>query len=290
MLVIVNKSGQLSNRLSIFAHLIKFSLEHGASVYNPSFDEYAYLFEGTGKGLLIKDLAPRHFFDQHSLTRSVAFRVARKLSIILPGIPCLRRYFVSIVLKNDEDRFALDSPENIQLLKSGKIFFLSGWLFRNQNLAEKHSDFIRGYFRPVQKHLANIERTIHPIRKKFRTLVGIHIRRGDYKMFQNGIYYYDVEQYKTVMENIASVFCENEIAFLICSNEDIDLNTFRGQNVFKGPGHAVEDLYSLAACDYIAGPPSTFTMWASFYGKKPLYMIKNIADIPTCDSFRIINI
>ena len=30
------------------------------------------------------------------------------------------------------------------------------------------------------------------------------------------------------------------------------------------------DLYGLAACDYIIGPPSTYSHWASFWGKGPL--------------------
>ena len=34
---------------------------------------------------------------------------------------------------------------------------------------------------------------------------------------------------------------------------------------------AVGDLYALARCDYIMGPPSTYTQWASFYGNAPLF-------------------
>ena len=32
-------------------------------------------------------------------------------------------------------------------------------------------------------------------------------------------------------------------------------------------------MYSLAECDYIVGPPSTFSTWASFYGNVPIYRI-----------------
>lgn len=41
-----------------------------------------------------------------------------------------------------------------------------------------------------------------------------------------------------------------------------------------GLGHFIEDMYTLAECDYIFGPPSTYTMWASFYGKRPLQKIR----------------
>jgi len=30
-------------------------------------------------------------------------------------------------------------------------------------------------------------------------------------------------------------------------------------------------IFSFAKCDYIVGPPSTFTSWASFYGDVPVY-------------------
>jgi hypothetical protein len=41
-------------------------------------------------------------------------------------------------------------------------------------------------------------------------------------------------------------------------------------NVTWGSGHLVEDMYAFAGCDYLVGPPSTFTTWASFYGQVPL--------------------
>ena len=40
----------------------------------------------------------------------------------------------------------------------------------------------------------------------------------------------------------------------------------------------IEDLYALSICDYILGPPSTFSMWASFYGGVPLRFIKHSND------------
>lgn len=36
-----------------------------------------------------------------------------------------------------------------------------------------------------------------------------------------------------------------------------------------------EDLFSLSKADYIIGPPSTFSAWASLYGTVPLYFIES---------------
>jgi hypothetical protein len=62
-------------------------------------------------------------------------------------------------------------------------------------------------------------------------------------------------------------------AFFICSNEVIDRNNFEKLLVLSEERHFMVDLYSLAACDVIIGPPSTFSQWAAFYGEKILRMI-----------------
>ncbi len=62
-------------------------------------------------------------------------------------------------------------------------------------------------------------------------------------------------------------------AFLIASDENVCHKDFSGMTIRQAPGHELEDLYCLAECDYIVGPPSTYSAWAAFYGKKPLYQI-----------------
>ena len=57
---------------------------------------------------------------------------------------------------------------------------------------------------------------------------------------------------------------------LVCSNASPPASAFAGCDVSAGIGHLVEDLYALARCDYLVGPPSTYTAWASFYGQVPL--------------------
>jgi hypothetical protein len=68
-----------------------------------------------------------------------------------------------------------------------------------------------------------------------------------------------------------------KIAYVICTNEK-NISFVAGGNftIFNEERHFVEDLYLLSKCDYIMGPPSTFSGWASFYGNVPLYMLKEI--------------
>jgi len=47
MIIIAEKYGGLCNRLLMFAHFIGWGIEHGITIANPAFDEFAAYFEGT---------------------------------------------------------------------------------------------------------------------------------------------------------------------------------------------------------------------------------------------------
>ena len=288
MLIPSEKPGQLANRLTILSHFIAFSMEYDVTVMLHLLDEYTYFFEGPQKGLKIKGIKISHCIDAFKLTRTLLFYFFEKLSRFmrksgLSNLPFIKTIYV----KTDATEFIMNSTQNLPELTSKKLFFLSGWSFRTKNLMEKHRDFIINYFKPLKIYRDSAENVILPLKNKFKTVVGIHIRRGDYKNFLYGKYFYEFETYKNAMENIAEIFGHDSTAFVICSNEDIDLDFFSGLNVVKGPGHFVADLHSLSLCNYIAGPPSTFSMWASFYGNKPLWQIENTEHTPRVESFRV---
>ena len=65
-----------------------------------------------------------------------------------------------------------------------------------------------------------------------------------------------------------------QVRFLICTNETFDPVIFKGLNILYQQGNDIlVDLYGLSCCDYLMGPPSTFSQWASFYGKVPLKLL-----------------
>ena len=75
--------------------------------------------------------------------------------------------------------------------------------------------------------------------------------------------------------------------YLLCSDEPINIGNFQGLPIKTGNNHLIEDLYSLAACDYIMGPPSTYSMWASFYGQTPRVEIIDGNQSLSLDDFQI---
>ncbi|HEV2761361.1 MAG TPA: hypothetical protein VGV38_00100, partial [Pyrinomonadaceae bacterium] len=78
-----------------------------------------------------------------------------------------------------------------------------------------------------------------------------------------------------LMRQAESLFPGRRVSFLVCSNAEHVGGAFEGFRHTRGTGHLVEDLYALAGCDYLVGPPSTFTMWASLYGGVPLCMVED---------------
>lgn len=126
------------------------------------------------------------------------------------------------------------------------------------------------------------------IKEHHDIVIGLHIRYGDYRTHENGKYFYELEQYRKKVEEVLSGFDQNQsVALFVASNENIDLRIFHGLNPFSvGVKSATYDLFMLSLCDYILGPPSTYSAWASFYGQKPIYFIENIEDKVSKQDFK----
>lgn len=65
------------------------------------------------------------------------------------------------------------------------------------------------------------------------------------------------------------------VCFVICSTDQVNCEFFSGLTTIQKGQSAIQDLYILSQCDYIVGPPSSFSMWASFYGQVKLNFIRD---------------
>ena len=83
------------------------------------------------------------------------------------------------------------------------------------------------------------------------------------------------------MQHLAERLRPRTVCFNLVSDEPIDATAFRGLNTKVHRGTPIEDMYLLASCDYIIGPNSTFSHWASFWGAVPLHIL----DWKTMDRF-----
>ena len=177
-----------------------------------------------------------------------------------------------------------------------KIFsalgFTKGWDTMNDTryLAQTKKE-LQHIFRPRQEIVNKAEAMIAEIRKEADFVIGVHIRHGDYKTFENGRYYYTLEEYYQMMLNIQQLYKDKHVAFFISSNESFSTDIFSECTCYrfgKEPSGDILDLHTLSLCDRIVGPWSTYSRWASFIGETPLCCIKNKNQIFTEDSFSII--
>ncbi len=286
MIIVARKVGQLGNRLSLFAHLIACAHEHNVRVINLAFGEYAQYFRTTCQDVLCRYPAAPAGRQPKTWTRGLFYGLAYYPSRLLAAANCTHLPFKVIRLTLDQ-AFDLGDQRFVQWAKRRKFVVLQGWRFRDPTAVARHAQVIREYFRPIAIHEEAATRTAQSARRGSDVLIGVHIRHGDYQRFLGGKYYYSTEQYGEIMQRVERLFAPRKVSFLVCSNAPQDRRRLGDLQLSFGTGHLVEDMYAFAQCDYLIGPPSTFTMWASFYGCVPLCSLESPDAEIQLDSYRL---
>lgn len=279
MLIVDYKSGQLANRLFLFSYFAAHALEYKYKLINPCFDEYTPLFTATSvnkfqQGNISVNFSGNQTINSYiqdkinSLRRRAKQNNGRYMGCVFYDI---REGFDQV-----NKGFEMNSPAFIKLVKR-RILFAKGWNYRDHSALLKHASVIRNFFIPQLQYVQQVNKIIADAKETADILIGVHLRKGDYKDFFNGRWLYDDEVYAIKIDQLKNlpVFKGKRLIFILCSDEKIDNLNFQHLNVSIQHNDAVVDLYTLASCDYLIGPPSTFTMWASFYGKVPLLMLKD---------------
>lgn len=167
-----------------------------------------------------------------------------------------------------------------------------GWTTRTDTryLTQTKKDLQR-IFRPKDAIMNKAEGLIGKIRQTSDIVVGVHIRRGDYATWNDGRFFYELEEYHQFMLRVQELYKDHRVSFFISSNENFSLDIFKRcecQRFGKEPSGAILDLYTLSICDRIIGPFSSYSRWASFIGEVPLCFLENKDQQFTKDSFSTI--
>ena len=288
MVIIGKKYGRLANRLWMFSYFISNSIEYNYKLVYRNFDEYINHFESTGKN---------KFLGYNIKTRLSQFIVLDYLlywtsqlwiEIIQKWKPTGKSYKV-YKIKKTGNGFDLNDSNFVNDALTKKVIIRDGGLFYrdNKNLVN-HSEKLKFIFTPLKKYQTNILKLIRPIKEKNKLLIGVHLRKYDFRRFLGGKYFFHDSVYLSNMKILEEHFGEN-VCFLLCSDEPINKNYFKSTDFIVGSGHFIEDLYSFAQCDYLIGPPSSFTLWASFYGNVPLTFISPESKKINLSTFNIAN-
>lgn len=278
MVIIAYKAGQLCNRLFQFSYFIVNGYEHKYKVVNPSFNDFAEFFEST----------QQNSFNNLSVSLKITpFKIIDRALIKFSDHYSLNGFNSRVIdIRHQNEIYNLNNQDFISLAKEKNIF-VKGWLFKDETNLKKHHQLLNHIFKPKPHFSKEIESINTTLRKKYDVIVGVHMRRGDYKEWNDGKYYFADEVYLDKMLKLKSELNEKSqsCCFFIASNEDVCLANFKNIDVDYAKRHLMVDLYMLSACDYIIGPPSTFSLWAAFYGHKPFQIIDNENTEITLDKF-----
>lgn len=296
LIVISLRSGRLANRLMLFAQFIALAEEQGHHIINFAFHTYAHLFETTRRDIYCRYPAAqrRSWLDvvpgvADVLRKSrICYQMVCYGSIWNEHLPIFGRQVVTLREKPGAKIVPLDGPEIQTRIRNARIVFAHGWWFRAPtSWMQRHAEKIRAYFRPTEEYERASREAVERLRRDADIVVGVHIRHGDYRTWRGGKYFFPAARYAGWMQELAAQFPDQKAAFFVCSDEPRSADEFPGLSVGLGAGSAMGDLHALARCDYIFGPQSTFTQWASFYGNKPLFLLRDANDQLKRARFRV---
>ncbi len=295
--ILFQTSGELGNRLVLYSHLLALGWEYRVPITNLSFWRYAHFFEptltlseepwvddaktngGPGAGErwlrgVLEKRAPQTMRHRFEFDGDL---VCEPKALLVRAMSALSSRYFQRSGRRVADALGFVVREEQEFLFSCD---LPGVGLMNPALVEKHAPAIRERFRLRQQFRERVSQWIEPLREEFTMLIGVHLRRGDYNRYRGGQWFFDSSVYRRLMLHVAALFAEKRVVFLLASNERLDLAEFPGLEVRQAPGHLALDMYSLAECDLIVGPPSTFSGWASFVGQTPIYPIHDGAALP----------
>lgn len=278
MIIAYDTPGQLGNQLWAYSNLIAVAKEYNVSVIIIFQQNYFKLLDAGA--LQVAKRNGVYVLDAGSYKG----RIIKKFGAVF--LKNQIRFFAKILPLSIVAKGSIAIQKKIEQNRK-RIYIVNAWEQRiHTSSFLKENDFIRLVILPEADSRKNAAERIELLRQKFDVIVAVHIRRGDYKTFLDGKYYFEDDVYLHKMEQINHLLAPAKVVFAIFSNEKIDIKNFTTINVsFSNDNTPIGDMWGISLCDFIIGPLSTFSMWASFFKKVPLHFIKKNTEIKTMDIF-----
>ena len=282
-IVILQTSGnELANQLWNYASIYAYTLERGYKLENPSFFEYGNYFLIPPPNLFFKILFFNPFTNYTGRKNAFRRKVWRKLYFWYARTMLWFFGRHSIVYKDADNKpyYLPPTKESLgrlsELEKKGRDIYFDSWLFRNPAGLEKYREEVREYFKPRKDIKETVINNIKNLREKYKNLIGVHIRQGDYKTWRGGAYYITQTRVREILDEYLKTTCSNasEICFVITSDGSVDTSLFSGLNTLISKESAIHDLFLLASTNLIIGSNSTFGAFASYYGNIPFIVMQ----------------
>jgi len=287
-IVITKKTGQVGNRLTVFAHTLVAARARGWGLLNPSFNEYAPNFVGP-RSNVAGCVAAHPSHKPGAMARRLAYALARVAWETGKVLRPLSLGLIARARARNEEHLELGAVIDAAAARGGRLLLLQGYHFRLRDEAAflAHGDEVRRFLAPLPEHETAGAAAVAALRGAGDLVVGIHIRQGDYAQHLGGRFFWSPAVYAGLMSRLAEVLAPRRPAFLICTNGRFTAANFPGLTVGFGPGAATADLAALMRCDLLLAPPSSFSAWAAWWGRVPIHKVQDPAAPFTLEDFRV---
>ena len=291
-MIFARDKSQMCNNLLQYAHVYAWGREHGRKVISMRFSyKYQYFhichtnLTGFGWYLFAKYMAALHLLPTASFKHADCDREALERKMLSH-----RHIVVSGWNVRFYDLFLKYRSEIVELFRIDECY--------TQPVREKMNvnDNVEGQ-RPKAKGQRLLPQSLRPVsldlRPKSQISLGVHIRRGDYATWQDGRYFFNDKVYANYINRFAAMHPDQTVdVFLSTNDAQVTAEHYQALcpkvRIHHLKGSAPEDLFMLSECDYLIGPPSTFSLVAAMYRDIPLYRMDSAdADSMTADGFRL---
>ena len=274
-LIIRHEYGQLGNILFRLSNTLAFAIENGYRVedYTLSFCNY---HDGSSNIRFFENYHPFHFFEYPRSRLRIINRIKWKYrNRSLVNLKEIENFIPSFNLLN---------------LESNLSYKLKGFHFSSGNLVTKHRSKICNILKFRKSETLPVRKFINEAKKKYETLLGVHIRQNDYKTFYAGKYLVSLDRYLASIEHFKSLHPNpKSIGVVICSDDDEVLVEIQKNHpdYFFPMGNIAQDIAALSQCFFIISPKATTaSSWAAYYGDSRLLQIDQTLHSFDLESFK----
>lgn len=271
-LIVIKPNGNHSNRLQQNLHFEVFCREHQIEYHNPTFNDMAgYYAEpcNTETNLFLN-------FLQIDILGKL-FRHSRVVKKIFSVVWILSKFsFLKLIRFDKESEIPESESLLLKVFEKSDVVYVAGWRFRLPELSEKYRvEMAKKYtLKAALYENSVLVKKACEMKSQGYTLIGVHIRRGDYNKWKGGIYCYNDLVYEKYMDSISEQLSQqgkDKQMFVLFSNEVLKFQ--QSTNIIISKENWFIDQYVMSICDYLIGAPSTFTLWASYVGQAKLFHI-----------------
>lgn len=262
MVVLFNTEGRFGHQLSQLATLMAYAEKYKRP--------YHYFRFSRQYGHYFKDFWMPHISPYITWFYLVLYKMLKMLNI-----GRCRMFGGSFyIVRENEQQLVFDNTLS-DLFTDKASYVITDYMFNDVTALVTYREKIKQQLVFSDNYVQAVQQQISDWRSEYALLVGVHIRRGDFKHFAGGKYYFGDSKYKDAMSRFTEI-CgrdKKEVLFLLCSDEYINNAAFQGLEYNADRRSTEQDFLILRSCDYIIATRSIFSTMANYLGDNQIYQL-----------------